>query len=204
MICLATLIISGCGNQESTESDALTTSSAFQIFADSLAMLESPFYVTEVDLQYLKHSKYLALDSSSLQLLISNRDQEAQYFLVGRMSIDSTFITIIILESKVDSMFNASERFLVNNYDVNGNILGSTEMSASITGNDHFIITGIINEDGLISTEKYQFLFENGEWEKVPEPIVIVQYMIDSSGAIKQSSVFMNMKNGSDSSASAI
>ncbi len=204
IICLALLLCTGCQNQNNSTTEQNAKPSAFQILADSIKILDAPFYITEVDLQYLKHSNYLMLDSSTCSLLMAIADPDAQYFSVGRLNIDSSFYTLILLKSKVDSLFNASEQFYLNNYAFDGSMLGSVELSASITGNDHFIITGIANEEGLISTEKYHFIFENGQWDKDPEPVKIVQYNIDSTGNIRQSKVFLNIDNGNDSTASAI
>jgi len=204
IVCFALLLIAGCQNQNHSTAEQNAKPTAFQLLADSIKILDAPFYITEVDLQYLKHSSYLMLDSSKCNLLLSTADPDAQYFSVGRLNIDSTFYTIILLKSKVDSVFNASEQFYLNNYAFDGSMLGSVELSASINGNDHFIITGIANEDGLISTEKYHFVFENGQWDKNPEPVKIIQYNIDSTGNIRQSNVFINLDNGNDSTASAI
>ncbi len=171
---------------------------AFAAFYDSIPAAPLPYFITEIDLQYLRHSDYRMLDSTAA-LYIPEMKQDAQYFGCARLPLDSSFVTLVLLESIVDSLFNATEHFLLNTYSKSGELISSIPFAGSETGEEHYKTTGILNEDGLVSTEKYKYLFENGAWEKVEQPVKIIQYQTDSTGHIRKTQTFLNIENDSSS-----
>lgn len=188
-ILTAIMICVGCTNDEQPEVKAPEGPSKEEIRFRALssqiyALEELPFQINEVDLQFINHKDFRILPVDSIRSFIQPINEHANYYLVNKPVENPEFTALVILESELDTLFNASERFFLYTYSREGKVLSKILFAASVSNENHYRTTGALYPDFNISVMKYEYIFNQGGWDKVPDPIKSLYYEIDSTGKI--------------------
>lgn len=185
LICVM-ILLGSC--EEQTESDEPTAPDpaelAFKILCDGISRPDLPYEINEQDLRYLKHSNYIPMDADMVSKYIGRPENETDYYLVAKPVVFDTVVALIILESSLDTLFNASEKFYLRTFSGKGLMIDELLFAASVVSESHTKTLGTLFPDLNITTQTFEYSFENGAWVKPESPTQARYYHIDSSGSL--------------------
>ena len=157
-----------------------------------------PYVIDDKYLDYINPNDYKYFADSLSGNYIVDADPEADYYLVARPIEKDKFTTLIILESKLDTLYNASDKFFLYTFTPDGYVIANIVFAANVTGKKHFKTIGILTNSLQVKTYKYEYYLKNGEWVKKKQPIKTVLYEIDSTGHIDIKDSKINIEDDED------
>lgn len=176
--------LQGCDQDEKTNKPKVPSQEefAFKTFCDSIQTIELPFSINENDLQYLSHSAYMKLEDSIALKYIGPIVKGTHYFAVAKHIISDSAVVLLLLESSLDTMFNASEIFSLQSFSREGREIHKILFAASVVNQQHTKTTGTWYADMNIATQTFHYLFEKGAWTKPELPEVSAYFHLDTLG----------------------
>lgn len=190
---LLLFFMAGCStpNSDDHESENLPEEpTEFMKYAESLENISMPHYIDEWALYNIDYDGYQALTGQE-EVSISKIDGHSDLYLVGSFAVTDSMIGLMLLESFEDTTFSSKEVFYIRTFSLSGDQVANLVYAEILSTDKHHVIEGVLNEN-IVTTEKYKYEFNNGAWTKIPEPIQIKQYTIQTDGKIIETGVFIN------------